>query len=47
MRHNWVHLRLAAVDEDEVRELVVDAWRIVVPKTVAAAYDRAHTPHHP
>ena len=39
MRWNWVHLRLAAVDEDELRELVVDGWRMVVPKSVAAAYD--------
>jgi hypothetical protein len=28
----------AALDEDEMRELVVDAWRMVVPKSVAAAH---------
>jgi hypothetical protein len=37
-RYQWVRLRLAAVDEDELSELVVDAWRMCVPKKVAAAY---------
>lgn len=35
-RYNWVRVRLAALDEDEMRELVTDAWRMVVPKRVAA-----------
>jgi hypothetical protein len=35
-RYNWVLARLAALDEDEMRELVLDAWRMVVPKRVAA-----------
>jgi hypothetical protein len=39
MRYHWVQVRLAAVDETEMRELVLDAWRMVVPKRVAAAYD--------
>lgn len=39
LRYNWVHVRLAAIDEPEMRELVLDAWRMVVPKRVAAAYD--------
>lgn len=38
LRFNWVRVWLAAIDETEMRELVVDAWRIVVPKRVAAAY---------
>ena len=38
LRYNWVLVRLAAIDEKEMRELVLDAWRMVVPKTVAAAY---------
>jgi hypothetical protein len=29
---------MAAIDETEMRELVLDAWRMVVPKSVAAAY---------
>jgi hypothetical protein len=37
-RYNWVRVRLAAIDETEMRELVIDAWRMVVPKRVAAAH---------
>ena len=39
MRFNWVLARCAAIDEDEMRELVLDAWRMVVPKKVWTAYD--------
>lgn len=42
LRYNWVCVRLAAIDEAEMRELVTDAWRMVVPKRVAAAYLRDH-----
>jgi hypothetical protein len=38
LRFNWVLVRLDAIDEREMRELVVDAWAMVVPKRVAAAY---------
>jgi hypothetical protein len=38
LRYNWVQVRLAAIEESEMRELVLDAWRMVVPKGVAAAY---------
>ena len=38
LRYNWAVVRLAAIDEVELRELVVDAWAMVVPKSVAAAY---------
>ena len=37
LRYHWVDVRLAAIDEREMRELVLDAWRMVVPKSVAAA----------
>jgi hypothetical protein len=37
-RYNWLQLRLDAIDETELRELIVDAWRMVVPKRVAAAH---------
>jgi hypothetical protein len=36
MRYNWIHVRLDAVDLEEVRELVTDGWRMCVPKGVAA-----------
>jgi hypothetical protein len=37
-RYNWVHVWLDQIDEQEMAELVVDAWRMVVPKKVAAAW---------
>jgi hypothetical protein len=37
-RYNWVVVRLAAIDPVEMRELVLDAWRMVVPKRVAAEH---------
>lgn len=37
-RYQWVVVRLEAIDETEMREIVVDAWRMVVPKRVAEAY---------
>jgi hypothetical protein len=36
LRFNWVCVRLAALDEAEMSELVTSAWRMVVPKRVAA-----------
>jgi hypothetical protein len=38
LRYNWVRVWLEAIDLTEMRELVVDAWRMVVPKRVAAEY---------
>jgi hypothetical protein len=40
MRFHWAEVRLAAIDLTEMRELVLDAWRMVVPKKVSAEYDR-------
>jgi hypothetical protein len=42
MRFNWVHADLAALDPAEARELVVDAWRMVVPKKLSDTYDLIH-----
>lgn len=41
LRYNWVRARLMELDETEMRELVLDAWRMVVPKRVAADYETA------
>ena len=38
LRYNWVLVRLDAIGPAEMAELVLDAWRMVVPKRVAAAY---------
>jgi hypothetical protein len=42
LRFNWVESDLAALDPTEARELVVDAWRMVVPWKLSRAYDLAH-----
>jgi hypothetical protein len=42
LRFNWVEARLAALDSAEARELVVDAWRLVVPQKLSRAYDLTH-----
>jgi hypothetical protein len=39
MRSQWLVVRLDAIDKDELRELVFDAWRMVVPKKLAALSD--------
>ncbi len=46
LRYNWVLVRLAAIDVAEMRELVLDAWRMVVPKRLAATHapDEDHEP---
>lgn len=38
MRFHWVQAWMAKLDEEEMTELVVDAWRMCVPKKVAVAY---------
>jgi hypothetical protein len=38
LRYNWVLGRMAAIEDDEMREIVLDAWRMVVPKRVAAEH---------
>jgi hypothetical protein len=37
-RYHWVRARMDALDVDELRELVLDAWQMVVPKKVARDY---------
>jgi hypothetical protein len=38
LRYNWVDVRMATLDVDEMTELVTDAWTMVVPKYVAREY---------
>ena len=38
LRYNWAVVRLAAIDAAEMRELVLDAWAFVVPRTIADEY---------
>ncbi|HLV90295.1 MAG TPA: MmcQ/YjbR family DNA-binding protein [Acidimicrobiia bacterium] len=35
MRYHWARVRLEAIDEDELAEIVFHAWRMVVPKGLA------------
>ena len=37
-RYNWVRARLPVLDDDELRELLIDAWCMVVSKKAAADY---------
>ena len=36
LRFNWVEADLAALDGEQMAELVLDAWRMVVPQRVSA-----------
>src|SRR5207247_8641215 len=38
LRYNWVVARLDAMDVEEAREWVLDAWLFVVPERVAREY---------
>jgi hypothetical protein len=38
LRYHWVDVRLAAIDMDQMRELVEDAWAFCVSKRVAEEY---------
>jgi hypothetical protein len=37
LRYNWVEARLPALEPDELREIIIDAWRMVVPKRLGAS----------
>jgi hypothetical protein len=38
LRYNWLVVRLGAIDDVEMREIVLDAWRMAVPRRVAAEH---------
>lgn len=38
LRYQWCVVRLAAIDVQELAELIEDAWRMCVPKRVAAEH---------
>jgi hypothetical protein len=41
MRYHWAHVRMAAIDFEEMRDLVEGAWSLCVPKSVAEEYAAA------
>jgi hypothetical protein len=38
LRYQWLHVRLAAIDEEEMKALVEDAWAMCVPNSVVEDY---------
>ena len=40
LRYHWLEVRMAAIDEAEMRELVLDAWRMAAPKRVVAEFEK-------
>jgi hypothetical protein len=38
MRFQWVQAWMSALDPPEMAELVIDAWRMTVPKKVWSVY---------
>jgi hypothetical protein len=41
MRFHWVHVRLDAIDADEMRDLVENAWAMCAPKFLVEEYKEA------
>lgn len=39
-RFGWLEVDLAAADEDELRELLTEAWRLTAPKYLIAQLDQ-------
>ncbi len=37
-RYNWIDARMSSLGMVEARELIIDAWRMVVPRRVSAAH---------
>ena len=44
LRYHWVDVRMAALDLEEMTELVTDAWTMVVPRYVAEEYVAGRQP---
>jgi hypothetical protein len=44
LRYQWVEANLDQLDDDEMRELVLDAWAMCVPTSVAQAELNRRTP---
>ena len=38
LRYNWVVVQLDAIEDVEMEEIVIEAWRMVVPKRVAQGH---------
>lgn len=40
LRYHWVVVRLGQIDLDELYEIVIDAWSMVVPRKLVAAHEQ-------
>lgn len=38
LRYQWVRVRLAAIDRVELRDIIVNSWRMCVPKKAWSEY---------
>ena len=38
-QHGWIGVSLARVDDEELAELIEEAWRMTAPKRVVKAFD--------
>jgi hypothetical protein len=39
--HGWVAVDLARVDPGELRDLIIEAWRLTAPKRLLKSYDES------
>lgn len=41
-KHGWIGIAIDRVDPGELRELVIEAWRMTAPKRLVKAWDDEH-----
>ncbi len=46
LRYNWAVVRLAAIDHEEMTEIVFEAWRFVVPRFLVTRYNARNKTGH-
>jgi hypothetical protein len=46
LRYNWAVVRLAAIDHEEMTEIVFEAWRFVVPSFIVTRYNARNKAGH-
>ncbi len=46
LRYNWAVVRLAAIDHQEMTEIVFEAWRFVVPRFIVTRYNARNKVGH-
>jgi hypothetical protein len=40
--HGWIGVVVVRADRDEMRELIIEAWRMTAPKRIVTAFDEEH-----